>query len=1363
MYYVLLTDVIRVPSPSLEASGKYLFGLGITGHLAPMNPMNPSPAANSPDADITTIVQNLAAAAAAGTIGAELAAKWAPIAPWAWTSFDSVTVTDGAHTVAAVPIVAGPSLDAGSSAALQAAIAEHLKFENGSFIVDEPANNYMPFRGRDAAMLTKGISVGTRKFSYEAFLASLSAAPPPLPQSQMNLVRFFTLTSAQLAILSNAANGIAAIPAFTIQATSFAGAALSANTYFPFDAANKIVQWQYDNPFNGFKNGTKIVARTKLRDPREIIDSTNSFVDMSNLWVRRQHSVNPANGTSRDGVSLEEWAQKLPGRLTNLFDLPRRFLDLFRDDAGGFIPVPLKAGANPDPIASRRLVHATLRALYDTLAPGVWGAPAAAGQPAVRSGLARTAALALYSSDGAGAAAIKTAVDSVIAQLSGQDAAIRASFAPKTEAWQQQTNAFCDALAARVGASLGLPARGADLIPALIATVGGPKNPGPATLHNPPDPDTTPASLQILDRLVALATSPDTAADIFADLWSQAVTTIPSLPPQGDIRNIARQVRVPDAQRRQIAAFALASGGIFAPGAATSKDTDLLQANILASIRGYLLGSLTFAPGTAGAAEQAFASAGVRAECLDRGAIPGASTAAPLGAAEAVLKAEIGGWTPEPLTSAQFKSFDYVPAAAPTATAHGISFQLDRIVTGSGSGAQDDFNLRLAGYGFLMRRSLLQLQPGKDPSQRDSWNRTAESWRLLNAVQGAAGPRPVPPATVPEPVANRLHASDGTLVELLAPTPIASAGGVPRVNFQYDNAPPAGAGAASDVTHTKTPEMADGAPNVFHLIQPLIQDSPPPPERQLLPFLAYGLSYDLVAYGMTNQGALPEELRAPATGGNPSFPAVIPAGTIDVETIFNLASSPKFGDIVRSVRCLRTTSVGHLGFHVDTRAKKLAGYDPFQVPKDVALLAAEVVKQPADWQKAEAVDQLQPTDGRKACLLLAGSTSGADQRGFTISSPGCSLEVLDRWIARDQFSASSAQQQVIANLRRAIRKLYATETATRPDPAADDNSRLEDPAVTGLVVTTQLFRRGGKPVSSDPTPVFVAWPSPLDGFLQAGPPPTKLEQIRRPDAKVNIAITTTPLPANQVGVQTVAAQAGAGPGVNLTVNAGDVALITFHAAVLADCFQVDKNSAMARFDPVVLTDVDALDNVAPAKRLSMMAAGSQYMMFDPIEVVVEAGQPDLPDANDLYKACTFEIDAASGQRRIQLDWTRPADSVKWDAVGAIETGDVAWSFTGRPVTRYPFEVADRDAIPSSTDTPATNPLLWEVETFADRATLAPAIKTFSVPLLQAGKTARLPVETLGNRGPAGVKRFDVVVRNRYAPAYQKAGLPGLAF
>jgi hypothetical protein len=1438
MYYVLMTDLVRVPSPTLESQipPQYLYGLSISGHMAQGDPdQAPPPLPTSPppppaqDPDLAARVQNLQnAAAGPGGIGPAIASELGPIAPWTWMSFDSVMLTDGTATLQ-VPIIAPPNLDGTSFTALQKALGDHLSFkDNGSFpfLVDSPNDSppYTPFRGRGGVFgLRNSVSVGSRRFAYESFVSSLAAAPAPLPHGQMNLVRFFIVTDTQLGTLTKAANGVAAIPVFTTaNGTSFAGAALAANTYFIADPAKSVAQWQYDHAFNGFK----VIAYTQTRDPRAIIDSPNSFVNMKTLWVRRQHANVPGAGSPSPnaGVSLDDWVQNLPRNLAKLFDLPRRFLDLFRDQDGVFLAVPLQI-TDPD-ITSRRLVHATLRALYDVLAPGIWGSQG--DQTKGRSGLARTAAMAVYSSSDTPAA--KSTVDSVLGALWAQDGEIRSDFAPKTEDWinrTPQTTAFRDALAARVGASLGLPQKGEDFIAALFAAVGAPATPPADPLAGPPPPqaDTKSANLEILDRLVTLATNPDTAADIFADLWIQAVSNAGTPQPYKDIRDIAGQLGLPDAQRRQIASFALAQGGIRNTGPSSSRDIELLKSNIFVSLFGYVLGTLTNAP-TAGPPpvapnvdpETVFATSGVRAECLDRTQILSPSPPPPLPQPPPLpplplppllfipaIKSiwdEIAKWVPQASGSAPpFKSYDFVPAQKTTAEASGLNFQLDRVVLGDGNATQANFNSLLAGYGFLMRRALRKLQPGQDAGDRDKWDIIRQdSWRLLNAVQGASGPWPIkivtignPPVLIPIPVpdqpelpAGRFHSTaDATQpLELLAPTPIASSGGMPRVSFQYNNAAPAGTSTPSQVTHLPTPEMAVGAPNVFHLIQPTTKDNPNPPARQLLPFLAYGLTYDLIVFAMTNQGAIPEQLRADAADAtHPAFPAAIPAGStpaesdqnVDVENKLATAVPENFKALVRSARYLRTTSIGHLALHVNLNQNvstdpQLSGYDPFLIPKDVALVAAEIPE-----LRRKAGDDGNPVSGRKACLLLADvngaplAQGNASSRPFKLSAPACSVEVLDRWLARDEFAAADGlPRQTIAQLRRKIRGLYAdalkkrqadVEAATqagKPVPADLDNSRLEDPAVGGLVVTTQLFRRAGQPATGLVTQFF-QWDRKFDKFMTPGAAmPSSLPDLCRDGAAITFQIVGQPPTDNLSPPPPVTSGTPAVPSVVVSVAAGDVVLVTLQAAVRKDYFDVDNGPA--RFDPIVLSDpttsVPGNDTSGPA----------DFRVFDPIEIVIEAAQADLPDPESLYTACDFKVDAGNGQRQILLDWNRVADDRKWDAVGAVETGDIAWSFTGRPVTRYPFEFTDYpNTIPGQSDTPATNPLLWEIEAFADRATLAPAVKVFPIPLTQAGSLTplRIPIQTLSSRGPAGVKRYEIVVRNRYAAAYQQVPNSGV--
>src|SRR5580704_8554234 len=120
MYYVLMTDLVRVPSPTLESQipPQYLYGLSISGHMAQGDPdQAPPPLPTSPppppaqDPDLAARVQNLQnAAAGPGGIGPAFASELGPIAPWTWMSFDSVMLTDGTATLQ-VPIIAPPNLD----------------------------------------------------------------------------------------------------------------------------------------------------------------------------------------------------------------------------------------------------------------------------------------------------------------------------------------------------------------------------------------------------------------------------------------------------------------------------------------------------------------------------------------------------------------------------------------------------------------------------------------------------------------------------------------------------------------------------------------------------------------------------------------------------------------------------------------------------------------------------------------------------------------------------------------------------------------------------------------------------------------------------------------------------------------------------------------------------------------------------------------------------------------------------------------------------------------------------------------------------------------------------------------------------
>lgn len=252
MYYVLMTDVVRVPSPNLEKSRQYLFGISVTGCLAPGVPVgaappppNPSPA----DGALQTCVNDLANA---GASGPAIATQLGPIAPWTWALFDEVMLTDGV-TILQVPTVSAQNLDSASFSKVLDAITAHLGYYANNADTSFTVNSFQ----------RPGTSVqaNSTTFFYHAFVSALGAAPAPLPHSQMNLVRFFTVTETQLATLAKATtNKVVAIPLFTINentvppsSLAFAGTSPSvAGNYVP-DLPNNAAYWLYGQTFNAFK------------------------------------------------------------------------------------------------------------------------------------------------------------------------------------------------------------------------------------------------------------------------------------------------------------------------------------------------------------------------------------------------------------------------------------------------------------------------------------------------------------------------------------------------------------------------------------------------------------------------------------------------------------------------------------------------------------------------------------------------------------------------------------------------------------------------------------------------------------------------------------------------------------------------------------------------------------------------------------------------------------------------------------------------------------------------------------------------------------------------------------------------------
>src|SRR6202035_5978307 len=126
MYYVLMTDLVRVPSPALKAQQQNLFGLSLSGRLARGSPDDfPGPQPQN-DQAVGDLIKNLMGLSQPA-LHAGLQNYLYPIAPWCWKSITGVALTDGQSWIRTPVVIAGPGLEQTASfPSLVGAIETHL-------------------------------------------------------------------------------------------------------------------------------------------------------------------------------------------------------------------------------------------------------------------------------------------------------------------------------------------------------------------------------------------------------------------------------------------------------------------------------------------------------------------------------------------------------------------------------------------------------------------------------------------------------------------------------------------------------------------------------------------------------------------------------------------------------------------------------------------------------------------------------------------------------------------------------------------------------------------------------------------------------------------------------------------------------------------------------------------------------------------------------------------------------------------------------------------------------------------------------------------------------------------------------------
>ncbi|CCD85164.1 protein of unknown function [Bradyrhizobium sp. ORS 285] len=1187
-------------------------------------------------------------------------------------------------------------------------------------------------------------------FRYEAFFAGLASLPAPLPHGRLNLVRFVRLDTIKPAPAGQTTLLIAA-PRFQPRAaTSVLEPAFG-------DQAHPTVQWNlvgpnlvasipYMTPFGGHE----IEVLCRALDLGEDLTRNASFLDRETLWVKRSHTRGVSD--SRDGIGFEDWLARLPEQLADVFDLPRLVLQAVEDDAtspGTPLTAALSMPSRPD--GAMRLAEAVLMALRDTVGPGCVATASAVltgpnGSPAHLAILERVNRIIVESRPGSelNAQELRALADGV----ERDDRAFRNAF--RNGAGDPQRAVWLGRLAKIAGANLNLPA-GAGFLTELAARVAvGPDAKGafdPSPLRRAVDELTTPAAAAALQIEIWRHSAP---ADARHGAWlSAAEAAFPVLFDRG-----FRLVEI--LKKANIDLAWAAPDGIWKKASDPDiRDTEALagserhRGNIREAITSYLYGTLCESDGSPTTLEWIYQDDHGRI-----GRLPASARGVLADAVDTAARVRMQGWFKQP----DKEGTDTLLTGDLAPDAHGVMLQIDRLVVAAGD--TPDFNEDLAGYGLLMRRS-----------------RPADAWRCLTACFAELAPdsdMPVPATFVSAPRA------------VMGALPVSYTSRMPQVIVTYDNRPIVGDGQADIQTEGQTED--DPQPRIARLVQPRVQDNPP--AETLLPFLAYGATFDVAPFGISNQGAFPVEIR------RDDFPALLdPAKLTDDLFAAN-------ADIVRRFSYLRRTGIGSLRVAPAFAPAQRAGalFHPMVPPRETRLVADEILVPPQaiePWAPSGAVRALK----MKTALLLSDANGDAlvvkpdnacGELRLRVEAPVTTLEDFDRWIAFDETVLSDADKTALRQFRKALRTFHFEQTAalhdrelalrkavdTR-DGAAEARLRaevdaikatldLQDPSVGVLAVSVTRVRRDGA-LAPDAvgrhTPELFAWRwtwkpdlDPTRPFATARPPIDVICKVSKDRTK----------PLFDAATKTVWS------------TPGDVVIVRLFAGVDDALFV--ENVAPAgrrRFDDCVRrVSLGAGDKDA----VVTAADGTHYRLFSTYAFAVEAASPGLPADIEIAAAVSGSIvDGGSGAADespgdIRLHFRR-TPSVASDAIGSLTVGSQAWRWTGRPLSPFPFDktgslnvfpVQDpQDPLSVSPPSAAESALLWDMEGFAERLDetlddemaplpLSEQIDLNATPPASTARATRIALRTPNRSEVARYMRFRVTAVNRYASAYQAA-------
>ncbi|CAN7463778.1 hypothetical protein [Paraburkholderia hospita] len=514
---------------------------------------------------------------------------------------------------------------------------------------------------------------------------------------------------------------------------------------------------------------------------------------------------------------------------------------------------------------------------------------------------------------------------------------------------------------------------------------------------------------------------------------------------------------------------------------------------------------------------------------------------------------------------------------------------------------------------------------------------------------------------------------------------------------------------------------------------------------QRLPALAFGADYEAVAFAQGRNGALPREIAGSHAESAPFRPELGAA----------LQAALSKHSEIRRISYRRETMAN--GPRVTWKPGPVEPPDQ-RPPSDWTPMTASVHLNLA--HSAWPPNVTGSRDGAPVCLLLAAGPllpkpEPVPERWreavFSLMPPACTFELYDRWVAYDEYAATTPGKRAAwqawrerieattmliesfsGEVDKAEREAFEAIVHT---PAAS----LDDPAVAAFLMEW-------KPLRSHSTSGETQW-IPLDD--------------RPTDAPV-----TAPIPPDKAITTLLSERGRAGPSDWTVAVAVDETLTPGAPRFLID---KPKHHLTVKLFAGEIGDLSITSAASEVDVNARFAAAARttvngFVLFGKWVMRFEVGTPDVISPQDFYDRCFTRV---SETGKIEFFWSRAPQApgalsdplsrfqMAIDNVGSVEPQWQIWHSTGRPSFAFPHAQSlfdERGALSDESPDPTSEAWLWDAQGFVERfdsSRIHGQVRDIGV----ASPVVLLHDDASALPGVPKYVRYQALARQRYAELY----------